>query len=105
MTVPGEAQRLLGATNPDGKQKWWTEARASTAVPGAERLAGAFAARLTTLLGGTVWLPGAPGVDDPGRPVDTSGITAAPTPAAAQAAVDVLTDKVAVVIQAVPSSA
>ncbi|MFF0459836.1 DUF6177 family protein [Streptomyces mexicanus] len=97
--VPGEAQRLLGATGVDGRQQWWTEARASTAVPGAERLAGAFAARLATLLGGTVWPPDAPGADDPSRPVDTSGITAVPTPAAAQPAVDVLTDKVAVVLQ------
>ncbi|KIE25550.1 hypothetical protein LK08_18875 [Streptomyces sp. MUSC 125] len=99
LQVPHEAQRLLGATGADDKQKWWTEARASTAVPDAERLAGAFVARLTTLLGGTVWPPDAPGADDPARPVDTSGITAIPTPAAAQPAVDVLTDKVAVVLQ------
>jgi hypothetical protein len=97
--VPGEAQRLLGAAGAVDKSQWWTEARASTAVPGAERIAGAFAARLARLLGGTVWPPGAPGADDPSRPVDTSGITAVPTPAAAQPAVDVLTEKVAVVLQ------
>ncbi|MGW4885300.1 DUF6177 family protein [Streptomyces murinus] len=97
--VPEEAQRLLGTTRADDKPKWWTEARASTAVPGAERLAGVFAARLTALLGGTVWPPDAPGADDPAHPVDTSGITAVPAPAAAQPAVDVLTEKVAVVLQ------
>ncbi|MFB7596734.1 DUF6177 family protein [Streptomyces sp. NPDC056160] len=97
--VPGEAQRLLGATGGDGERRWWTEARASTAVPGAEQLAGAFAARLATLLGGTVWPPDAPGADDATHPVDTSQITAVPAPVAAQPAVDVLTDKVAVVLQ------
>jgi hypothetical protein len=98
--VPAEARRLLGVRGTgDGGPKWWTEARASTAVPGAERLAGVFAARLATLLGGTVWPPDAPGTDDPAHPVNTSGITAVPSPAAAQPAVDVLTDKVAVVLQ------
>lgn len=97
--VPAEARRLLGVTQTGAGPTWWTEARASTAVPGAERLAGVFAARLATLLGGTVWPPDAPGADDPAHPVDTSGITAVPAPAAAQPAVDVLTDKVAVVLQ------
>ncbi|MEV4440455.1 DUF6177 family protein [Streptomyces sp. NPDC049577] len=98
LNVPGEAARLLGIEESAGSV-WWTEARASTAVPLAERLAGAFAGRLTTLLGGAVWPPGAPGSEDPAHPVDTSGITAVPEPAAAQPAVDVLTDKVAVVLQ------
>lgn len=97
--VPEEARRLLGVTQTGGGPTWWTEARASTAVPGAERLAGVFAARLATLLDGTVWPPDAPGTDDPAHPVDTSDITAVPAPAAAQPAVDVLTDKVAVVLQ------
>ncbi|GHE07591.1 hypothetical protein GCM10010339_52930 [Streptomyces alanosinicus] len=74
-------------------------------MPEAERLAEAFDPRLATLLGGTAWPSDAPGADDPAHPVDTSGITAVPTPAAAQPAVDVLTDKVAVVLQDRPSSA
>ncbi len=101
MQVPGEAARLLGTdagTAPEGP-RWWVEARASTAVPQAERLAGVFAARLATLLGGSVWPPDAPGTEDPGPPVDTSGITAVPAPAAAQPAVDVLTEQAAVVLQ------
>ncbi|MFI9200353.1 DUF6177 family protein [Streptomyces sp. NPDC053048] len=101
LRVPGEAARLLGVDERelgDGPL-WWIEARASTAVPQAEPLAGVFAARLAHLLGGRVWPPGAPGTDDAGTPVDTSGITAVPGPAAAQPAVDVLTDRTAVVLQ------
>ncbi|MCX4629017.1 MULTISPECIES: DUF6177 family protein [unclassified Streptomyces] len=92
--VAGEAERLLGATAPP-VPFWWTEARATTGVPEAERLAGTFAARLALLSGGTAWPPEATrslGV------VETDGVSIAPTPAAAQPAVDVLTDKVAVVI-------
>ncbi|MFF4159436.1 DUF6177 family protein [Streptomyces sp. NPDC001678] len=101
LQVPGEQARLLGtapADVPDGPV-WWIEARASSAVPEAEKLAGVVAARLATLLGGRVWPPGAPGTEDPGTPVDTSGVTAVPAPAAAQPAVDVLTEQVAVVLQ------
>ncbi|UXY24512.1 DUF6177 family protein [Streptomyces cynarae] len=93
--VRGEAQRLLGASEPQVPY-WWTEARATTGVREAERLAGTFAARLATLTGGTAWPPEA------ARSlavVTTDGVSAVPTPAAAQPAVDVLTDKVAVVIQ------
>ncbi|GHD98916.1 DUF6177 family protein [Streptomyces alanosinicus] len=93
--VRGEAQRLLGASEPEVPY-WWTEARATTGVKEAEELAGAFAARIATLVGGTAWPPQA------ARSlavVDTDGMRAVPTPAAAQPAVDVLTDKVAVVIQ------
>lgn len=92
--VEGEAERLLGAT-PPRVPFWWTEARATTGVPDAERLAGTFAARLATLAGGTAWPPEAArylGV------VQTDGVSVAPTPAAAQPAVDVLTHSVAVVI-------
>lgn len=96
LRVPGEANRLLDADAGDGP-RWWVEARAATGVPRAERLAGAFAARLTALLGGTVWPPDAPG--DADELVDTSGVTAVPAPAAAQPAVDVLTERVAVVLQ------
>jgi hypothetical protein len=93
--VAGEAERLLGAA-PQPVPFWWTEARATTGVEEAERLAGAFAARLVSLSGGTAW-PG-----EAARSlavVESDGVTAAPAPAAAQPAVDVLTDKVAVVIQ------
>ncbi|GAT80264.1 hypothetical protein STXM2123_965 [Streptomyces sp. F-3] len=93
--VRGEAQRLLGASEPPVPY-WWTEARATTGVTEGEKLAGTFAARLATLLGGTAWPPQA------ARSlavVKTDGVSAVPAPAAAQPAVDVLTDKVAVVIQ------
>lgn len=93
--VRGEAERLLGANAPEVPY-WWTEARATTGVKEAEQLAGAFAARLATLVGGTAWPPGAAWSL---AVVDTDGMSAAPVPAAAQPAVDVLTDKVAVVIQ------
>jgi hypothetical protein len=93
--VRGEAQRLLGAVEPEVPY-WWTEARATTGVQQAEQLAGTFAARIADLVGGTAWPPEA------ARSlavVKTDGVTAVPAPAAAQPAVDVLTDKVAVVIQ------
>lgn len=99
--VPGEAARLLGdGAVPDGDGPlWWVEARAAAGVPRAEELAGAFAARLTMLLGGRVWPPGAPGTVGAASPLDVSGITAVPAPAAAQPAVDMLTDRAAVVLQ------
>ena len=93
--VAGEAERLLGAAAPP-VPFWWTEARATTGVEEAERLAGTFAARVTSLTGGSAWPPEA------ARSlavVKTDGVSVAPTPAAAQPAVDVLTDKVAVIIQ------
>lgn len=93
--VAGEAERLLGATAPP-VPFWWTEARATTGVEEAERIAGTFAARLVELSGGSAWPPGA------ARSlavVDTDGVSVAPSPAAAPPAVDALTDKVAVVIQ------
>ncbi|MEW2580392.1 DUF6177 family protein [Streptomyces syringium] len=101
LQVPGEAARLLGpGAEPSGDgPAWWIEARATTGVPQAEQLAGAFAARLTMLLGGRVWPPDAPGTVGAARPVDVSGITAVPVPAAAQPAVDMLTDEAAVVLQ------
>jgi hypothetical protein len=50
--VPGETARLLDhmVRGP----VWWTEARASIAVPEAARLAGSFAGRVATVLDGTV---------------------------------------------------
>jgi hypothetical protein len=93
--VRGEAERLLGAREPEVPY-WWTEARATTGVAEAEQLAGTFAARLASLVGGTAWPPQAA---TSLAVVKTDGVSAVPTPAAAQPAVDVLTDKVAVVIQ------
>ncbi|MFF3953716.1 DUF6177 family protein [Streptomyces sp. NPDC001890] len=93
--VAGEAERLLGATAPP-VPFWWTEARATTGVEEAELLAGTFAARIATLAGGSAWPPEA------ARSlavVKTDGVSVAPAPAAAQPAVDALTDKVAVIIQ------
>ncbi|MFJ6738438.1 DUF6177 family protein [Streptomyces sp. NPDC091279] len=92
--VPGEAERLLGSAAPP-VPFWWTEARATTGVAEAERLADTFAARLAALAGGTAWPPRA--VRSVGV-VASEGVSVAPVPAAAQPAVDVLTDKVAVVI-------
>ncbi|MGW7271227.1 DUF6177 family protein [Streptomyces sp. NPDC054864] len=99
--VPGEAQRLLGAEviAPDNPF-WWTEARASTAVEEGERLAGSFAGRLTTVLGGTVWPPDVAHTDV--VPLTPETATAAPASEATPPAVDVLTDKAAVVIQERP---
>ncbi|MGW0697003.1 DUF6177 family protein [Streptomyces sp. NPDC002738] len=93
--VAGEAERLLGATAP-AVPFWWTEARATTGVEEAERLAGTFAARLIALAGGSAWPPEAARSV---AVVKTDGVSLAPTPAAAQPAIDALTDKVAVVIQ------
>ncbi|MFB8249857.1 DUF6177 family protein [Streptomyces sp. NPDC055952] len=93
--VRGEAERLLGAREPEVPY-WWTEARATTGVKEAEELAGTFAARIATLVGGTAWPPQTAWSL---AVVKTDGMTVAPAPAAAQPAVDVLTDKVAVVIQ------
>ncbi|MBH5336316.1 hypothetical protein IHE55_16645 [Streptomyces pactum] len=98
--VPGEAARLLGEEAPEQRGPvWWLEARASTAVPEAEQVAGVFAGRLAHRLRGRIWPPDAvpaAGIEDP---VALEGVTPAPVPAAAQPAVDVLTDQVAVVLQ------
>ncbi len=95
VSVEGEAERLLGTTAPPVPY-WWTEARATTGVAEAEQLAGAFATRLAALVGGSAWPPDAAGSL---AVVKTDGVSVAPEPAAAQPAIDVLTDKVAVVIQ------
>ncbi|MFF4977821.1 DUF6177 family protein [Streptomyces sp. NPDC001083] len=95
--VPGETTRLLG-TSPGLPESpvWWTEARASTAVAEGGRLAGSFAGRLASVLGGTVWPPEAASTDV--VPL-TTDISAVPVPATSAPAVDVLTAKAAVVIQ------
>ncbi|MFD7067768.1 DUF6177 family protein [Streptomyces sp. NPDC059913] len=93
--VAGEAERLLGATAPP-VPFWWTEARATTGVAEAEALAGTFAARVALLAEGSAWPPEAARSV---AVVKADQVSVAPTPAAAQPAVDVLTDKVAVIIQ------
>ncbi|MYV60258.1 hypothetical protein GTW37_12760, partial [Streptomyces sp. SID4931] len=95
VSVEGEAERLLGTTAPPVPY-WWTEARATTGVAEAEQLAGTFAARLATLVGGSAWPPDATGSI---AVVKTDGVSVAPEPAADRPAIDVLTGKVAVVIQ------
>ncbi|MBC3987375.1 hypothetical protein H8N00_00285 [Streptomyces sp. AC563] len=95
--VPGEVRRLLGpdAALPEGPV-WWTEARASTAIEGAERLAGSFAGRLAAVLDGTTWPPDAGTTDvvlASGGPSDAS------PPSGAPPAVEVLTDSAALVLQ------
>jgi hypothetical protein len=92
--VPGETARLLNCTVPNGPV-WWTETRASTAVAEAEHLAGSFAGRLATVLGGTVWPPQATTDVIP----LTTDISAVRVPATSSPAVDVLTTSTAVVIQ------
>ena len=93
--VPGETARLLGTgiTAPENPV-WWTETRATTAVPEAGQLAGSFAGRLATVLHGTTWPPEAATTDV--IPL-TTGSSAAP--ANAHPAIDVLTDTTAVVLQ------
>ncbi|MGW1891294.1 DUF6177 family protein [Streptomyces sp. NPDC002004] len=93
--VPGEVARLLEHAVPDGPV-WWTEARASTAVAEAARLAGSFAGRLATVLGGRVWPPEAATTDV--VPL-TADVSAAQASAAEAPAIDVLTETTAVVIQ------
>ncbi|MGW0737011.1 DUF6177 family protein [Streptomyces sp. NPDC002851] len=94
--VPGEAARLLGegADLPEAPL-WWTEARATTNVPEAERLAASFAGRLNALLGGATWPPNTASVKAVELTPETAALTASDTP---QPAVDVLTDKAAVVL-------
>ncbi|MDG9718719.1 DUF6177 family protein [Streptomyces sp. DH24] len=93
--VPGETVRLLGEHGQE-EPVWWTEARASTAVEEAGRLAGSFAGRLATVLGGTVWPPHAATTEV--VPL-TTDVAAVPVPPTAHPAVDVLTDGAVVVIQ------
>jgi hypothetical protein len=87
--VPGEAERLLGQRVE--APFWWTEARASTAVPEAEKLAGVVCGRLNALLGGSTWPPGAAST----KAVDVSAV---PSAGSGQPAVDVVTEHAAVVL-------
>ncbi|MEV3856990.1 DUF6177 family protein [Streptomyces sp. NPDC050095] len=92
-----EIDRLLGIPAPPGDGPvWWTEARASTAIAEAEHLAASFAGRVATVLDGTVWPHPTPTTDV--VPLDTD-ITAVPVPDTGIPAVDVLTERAAVIIQ------
>ncbi|WP_460065896.1 DUF6177 family protein [Streptomyces sp. YKOK-I1] len=90
--LPGEAERLLGAgTTPPEPPYWWTEVRASTAIPEAEPLAESVCGRLTMLLGGTTWPPAAAHTARVTVPDESPGAKDFPT-------VDALTDSTAVVL-------
>ncbi|MER6358675.1 DUF6177 family protein [Streptomyces sp. NPDC001634] len=107
--VPGEAERLLGTgVSAPPLPYWWTETHASTGAPGAERLAGSVCGRLTALLGGTVWPPGAATTHvvtiPEGPPASDAGDTTA-TAAPDTPAVDVLTESTAVVLADRPIAA
>ncbi|SDK63619.1 DUF6177 family protein [Streptomyces indicus] len=91
--VPGEAARLLGVREP-ALPYWWSEARATTGVAEAEQLAAGYVSRIASLAGGAVWPPEAARTLDV---VKSEGVHA--TSEGAGGAVDVLTDKAAVVIQ------
>ncbi|WP_171110513.1 MULTISPECIES: DUF6177 family protein [Streptomyces] len=96
--VPGETSRLLDGVDGAGQAGpvWWTEARASTAVAEAGRLAGSFAGRLVTVLGGAVWPAEAATTEVVSLTTDVSAVAA---PATGGPAIDVLTPSTAVVIQ------
>lgn len=102
LQVPGEAARLLGPEAADAPVPcWWTETRATTAAGHSGELAAAFAHSLVTDLGGLIWPPDT----TPPATRPDSGTMLAPPPAANQPAVDVLTDRVAVVMQDRPTVA
>ncbi|MGW3170993.1 DUF6177 family protein [Streptomyces sp. NPDC001153] len=97
--VPGEAERLLGPhITPPQPPYWWTETRASTAIPAAEPLAGSFCGRLTMLLGGTTWPREVADTAVVQMPPDSDDVTATPLPDGALPTIDVLTESTAVVI-------
>ncbi|MFE7939975.1 DUF6177 family protein [Streptomyces griseoincarnatus] len=87
--VPGEAERLLGRDMP--VPLWWTEARASGAVPEAGPLAASVCGRLALLLGGGTWPEDAAGTD-------VVDVRAAVAPDDGQPVVDVLTGTTSVVL-------
>ncbi|GHF90317.1 hypothetical protein GCM10018787_43850 [Streptomyces thermodiastaticus] len=100
--VAGEATRLLAPAVETQLPLWWTEVRASTAVPEAQRLAASIAGRLAALLDGVTWpseaaahtevvtLPAAGTHPSPG---DGDGVLAE---------ADVLTDQSAVILYDIP---
>ncbi|MFI5771348.1 DUF6177 family protein [Streptomyces sp. NPDC051658] len=93
--VPGEVARLLGPDVHAESPVWWTEARATSSVEGAARLAGSVAGRLVAVHGGDVW-PREAGHTD--VVTDLADAVAEATPLG----VDLLTEKAAVVIQGRP---
>ncbi|MEV5198879.1 DUF6177 family protein [Streptomyces sp. NPDC053720] len=93
--VPGEAARLLGPDVDAESPVWWTEARATSAVEGAARLAGSVAGRLVAVHGGDIW-PREAGHTDVVTDLADAVTEVAPI------GVDLLTDKAAVVIQGRP---
>ncbi|MDK0521211.1 DUF6177 family protein [Streptomyces sp. ML-6] len=93
--VPGEVARLLGPDVRAESPVWWTEARATSTVEGAARLAGSVAGRLNAVHGGTVWPPEA------GHTDVVTGLADAVVEATPMG-VDLLTDEAAVVIQGRP---
>ncbi|MFF4095604.1 DUF6177 family protein [Streptomyces sp. NPDC001834] len=95
LQVPGEVGRLLGTGVDAESPVWWTEARATTAVEEAGRLAGSVAGRLAAVLGGTVWPREAAHTDVVADLADA-------VTEAAPMGVDILTDRAAVVIQGRP---
>ncbi|MEU9851133.1 DUF6177 family protein [Streptomyces sp. NPDC047985] len=95
LQVPGEVHRLLGTGVDTESPVWWTEARATTAVEEAGRLAGSVAGRLAAVLGGTVWPREAAHTDV------VADLADAVTDSAPMG-VDILTDRAAVVIQGRP---
>ncbi|MEU0723475.1 DUF6177 family protein [Streptomyces sp. NPDC006140] len=99
--VPGEVSRLFAGRVPEEAPVWWTEVRATTAVPEAQRLAASVAGRLTAVLGGTTWpsIAGHTGVVPVSSAECEEGGAAHPAGDDGPLAVDVLTDRAAVVFQ------
>jgi hypothetical protein len=96
---PGESARLLGLDSEVlPTPTWWVEARATTAVAEAARAAATFASHLAHQFDGRIWPPDTALPGEALTPLDAKTISA-PTPAAAQPAVDALTDHAAIVIQ------
>lgn len=95
LQVPGEVARLLGSDVHAESPVWWTEARATSAVEGAARLAGSVVGRLVAVHGGEVW-PREAGHTDVVTDLADAAADAVPL------GVDLLTETAAVVIQGRP---
>ncbi|MEV7506159.1 DUF6177 family protein [Streptomyces sp. NPDC093018] len=97
LQVPGETERLLGPGARTDAPVWWTEVRASTAVPEARQLAGSVAGRLTALLGGVTWPEEAARTDVVTVPA-TGAATVPPAEPGVLSDADVFTDQSVIVI-------